>query len=123
MKHSETNLRQNTFRIAHCTTSHPGMGEDPALDLRFVSETERDRVVDQSRMVHPRCDGESGRLKRIITPFGFSTTAADVVAGVDLSGKRCIVTGGAAGIGIETARALAASNAAITLAVRRPNDA
>jgi NAD(P)-dependent dehydrogenase (short-subunit alcohol dehydrogenase family) len=40
-----------------------------------------------------------------------------------LSGKRCIVTGGAAGIGIETARALAASNAAVTLAVRRPNAA
>jgi NAD(P)-dependent dehydrogenase (short-subunit alcohol dehydrogenase family) len=62
-------------------------------------------------------------LKRIITPFGFSTTAAEVVAGVDLSGKRCIVTGGAAGIGIETARALAASNAAVTLAVRRPDAA
>jgi NAD(P)-dependent dehydrogenase (short-subunit alcohol dehydrogenase family) len=58
-------------------------------------------------------------MSRIITPFGFASTAAEVVAGVDLSGKRCIVTGGASGIGIETARALAASGAEVTLAVRR----
>ncbi len=44
----------------------------------------------------------------ITTPFGFGSTAAEVVAGIDLSGKRAIVTGGASGIGIETARALAA---------------
>jgi NAD(P)-dependent dehydrogenase (short-subunit alcohol dehydrogenase family) len=44
----------------------------------------------------------------ITTPFGFESTAAEVVAGIDLSGKRAIVTGGASGIGIETARALAA---------------
>jgi len=28
---------------------------------------------------------------RITTPFGFSSTAAEVIAGVDLSGKRAIV--------------------------------
>ena len=37
-------------------------------------------------------------------PFGFDSTAADVVEGIDLSGKRAIVTGGSSGIGIETAR-------------------
>ena len=59
-------------------------------------------------------------MTRIITPFGFTSTAAEVIAGVDLSGKRCIVTGGASGIGIETSRALAAAGATVTLAVRRP---
>jgi NAD(P)-dependent dehydrogenase (short-subunit alcohol dehydrogenase family) len=54
----------------------------------------------------------------ITTPFGFSSTAAEVIAGVDLSGKRAIVTGASSGIGIETARALAAAGAAVTLAVR-----
>jgi NAD(P)-dependent dehydrogenase (short-subunit alcohol dehydrogenase family) len=54
----------------------------------------------------------------ITTPFGFHSTAAEVSAGVDLSGKRAIVTGGASGIGIETARALAGTGAAVTLAVR-----
>jgi NAD(P)-dependent dehydrogenase (short-subunit alcohol dehydrogenase family) len=41
-----------------------------------------------------------------------------VVAGIDLSGKRAIVTGASSGIGVETARALAAAGADVTLAVR-----
>lgn len=54
----------------------------------------------------------------VTTPFGFETTAAEVVEGVDLTGKRAVVTGGASGIGIETARALARAGADVTLAVR-----
>jgi len=54
------------------------------------------------------------------TSFGFASTAMQVVEGVDLTGKKAIVTGGGAGIGIATARALAAAGAAVTLAVRRP---
>jgi NAD(P)-dependent dehydrogenase (short-subunit alcohol dehydrogenase family) len=54
----------------------------------------------------------------ITTPFGFSSTAAEVTDGVDLSGKRAIVTGASSGIGVETARALAGAGAAVTLAVR-----
>lgn len=55
---------------------------------------------------------------RIKTAFGFSSTADDVVRGIDLTGKRAIVTGASSGIGIETARALAAAGAEVTLAVR-----
>ena len=55
---------------------------------------------------------------RITTPYGFETTAAEVVDGIDLTGKRAIVTGGASGIGIETARALASAGAAVTIAAR-----
>jgi len=54
----------------------------------------------------------------ITTPFKWETTAAEVVAGFDLGGSRVIVTGGASGIGLETARALAATGAEVTLAVR-----
>jgi NAD(P)-dependent dehydrogenase (short-subunit alcohol dehydrogenase family) len=54
----------------------------------------------------------------IKTPFGQYSTAAEVVAGIDLSGKRVIVTGAASGIGVETARALARTGAEVTLAVR-----
>ena len=54
----------------------------------------------------------------ITTPFGFASTADDVLRDVDLAGQRAIVTGGASGIGIETARALAAAGADVTLAVR-----
>ena len=55
---------------------------------------------------------------RIVTPFGVQSTAAEVIAGIDLTGKRAIVTGGSSGIGAETARALASANAEVTLAVR-----
>jgi NAD(P)-dependent dehydrogenase (short-subunit alcohol dehydrogenase family) len=54
----------------------------------------------------------------ITTPFGAESTAAEVVAGVELAGKRAIVTGASSGIGVETARALAAAGADVTLAVR-----
>jgi NAD(P)-dependent dehydrogenase (short-subunit alcohol dehydrogenase family) len=54
----------------------------------------------------------------ISTPFGASSTAAEVIAGVDLTGRRAIVTGGASGIGVETARALVSAGAEVTLAVR-----
>jgi NAD(P)-dependent dehydrogenase (short-subunit alcohol dehydrogenase family) len=58
-------------------------------------------------------------MKQLITtPFGFSSTADEVLQGVDLSGKRAIVTGGSSGIGIDTARVLAAAGAEVTLAVR-----
>jgi NAD(P)-dependent dehydrogenase (short-subunit alcohol dehydrogenase family) len=56
--------------------------------------------------------------ERLTTPFGFESTAADVIAGVDLSGRTAIVTGASSGIGVETARALAAAGASVTLAVR-----
>jgi len=58
-------------------------------------------------------------MERIKTPFGFSSTVDEVLQGIDLTGKRAIVTGGSSGIGIETARALAGVGAEVTLAVRR----
>jgi NAD(P)-dependent dehydrogenase (short-subunit alcohol dehydrogenase family) len=54
----------------------------------------------------------------IQTPFGFDSTAAQVIDGVDLSGRQAIVTGASSGIGVETARALAGAGAEVTLAVR-----
>ena len=62
-------------------------------------------------------------MTAIITPFGFRSTAAEVIHGIDLPGKRAIITGGASGIGIETARALVSAGADVTLAVRRPEAA
>ncbi|MEN4977195.1 SDR family NAD(P)-dependent oxidoreductase [Erwinia billingiae] len=55
---------------------------------------------------------------RITTPFGFTSTADDVLRDVDLSGQRAIVTGGSSGIGIDTARVLAKAGAEVTIAVR-----
>jgi NAD(P)-dependent dehydrogenase (short-subunit alcohol dehydrogenase family) len=52
------------------------------------------------------------------TTYGPTTTAAEIVANVDLHGKRAVVTGASSGIGVETARALASTGAVVTLAVR-----
>ena len=55
---------------------------------------------------------------RVTSRFNQNSTAMEVIAGVDLTGKTAIVTGGASGIGIETARALASAGAHVTIAVR-----
>ncbi|MGI5500641.1 SDR family NAD(P)-dependent oxidoreductase [Lentzea sp. CA-135723] len=54
----------------------------------------------------------------ITTEYGFDTTALEVVADVDLTGRRAVVTGGASGIGVETVRALATAGAEVTIAAR-----
>ncbi len=56
-------------------------------------------------------------------PFGFHSTASDVVKGIDLHGKTMIVTGGASEIGTETTAALAAAGASVVIAARRPEAA
>lgn len=50
--------------------------------------------------------------------FGPESTTDDVLEGIDLSGKRVLVTGASAGLGVETTRALAAHGAWVTIAVR-----
>ena len=50
--------------------------------------------------------------------FGHDSTTDEVLEGVDLTGKRVLVTGVSAGLGVETARALAAHGAQVTGAAR-----
>ena len=52
------------------------------------------------------------------TQFGEKSTTEDVLAGVDLTGKRVLVTGVSAGLGVETARALVAHGAEVVGAAR-----
>jgi len=51
-------------------------------------------------------------------PFGEKSTTDDVLQGVDLKGKRILVTGASAGLGVETCRALAAHGATVVGAAR-----
>ncbi len=56
----------------------------------------------------------------IASPFGYRSTAAEVVAGIDLTGKTALVTGGYSGLGLESVRALAGAGARVFVAARRP---
>ena len=60
-------------------------------------------------------------MDRITSPFGADTTARELAAGHDLTGRTVIVTGAATGIGVETARALAEVGADVVIAARKPD--
>ena len=60
-------------------------------------------------------------------PLGSGFTAAsttdDVIAGIDLTGRNVVVTGGHIGLGLETTRALSRAGASVTVGVRNPDRA
>ncbi|MGV9848570.1 SDR family NAD(P)-dependent oxidoreductase [Streptomyces sp. NPDC003442] len=55
--------------------------------------------------------------------FGVRSTTSDVLAGIDLSGKLALVTGGYSGLGLETTRALAGAGARVVVPARRRSTA
>jgi NAD(P)-dependent dehydrogenase (short-subunit alcohol dehydrogenase family) len=57
------------------------------------------------------------------TSFGATSTTEDVLSGVNLNGKRILVTGVSAGLGVETARSLVARGAQVIGAARDLNKA
>ncbi|MEW1718055.1 SDR family NAD(P)-dependent oxidoreductase [Streptomyces sp. NPDC093109] len=55
--------------------------------------------------------------------FGARSTAAEVLHGIDLTGRLAVVTGGYSGLGLETTRALAGAGARVVVPARRPETA
>lgn len=55
--------------------------------------------------------------------FDAASTTADVIKGIDLTGKTAIVTGGHSGLGLETTRALRAAGATVVVGARFPDRA
>ena len=59
----------------------------------------------------------------MVAVFGATSTTDDVLSGINLRGKRILVTGVSAGLGVETARSLAAHGAQVVGAARDLNKA
>ncbi|RAO17022.1 SDR family NAD(P)-dependent oxidoreductase [Micromonospora noduli] len=57
------------------------------------------------------------------TRFGAHSTAGDVLAGIDLTGKTALVTGGYSGLGLATTRALTRAGARVVVPAFRPDAA
>ncbi|WP_182875920.1 oxidoreductase [Microbispora sp. H10670] len=55
--------------------------------------------------------------------FGAASTAGEVLAGVDLTGRTAVVTGGYSGVGLAATRALAGAGARVVVPARRPETA
>jgi len=56
--------------------------------------------------------------QEVINTFGATSTTEDVLTGINLTGKRILITGVSAGLGVETARSLAAHGAQVVGAAR-----
>ena len=64
-------------------------------------------------------DNYNGALQQPVgSGFNYRSTAEDVIKGIDLHGKTAIVTGGYAGIGLETVKVLAAAGAKVIVPAR-----
>jgi short chain dehydrogenase len=103
---------QVVLRHEQNVTPRSGAGRGPATTRTTRSLVPPCVVAEARSMTNNTSPG------LIQTRFGFDSTAAEVIEGIDLSGRRAIVTGGSSGIGMETARALASAGAEVTLAVR-----
>ncbi|HEY2697795.1 MAG TPA: SDR family NAD(P)-dependent oxidoreductase, partial [Pseudonocardiaceae bacterium] len=57
---------------------------------------------------------------KIGSGFDMRSTAAQVLSGIDLTGKLAVVTGGYSGLGIETTKALVGAGAHVVVPARRP---
>jgi NAD(P)-dependent dehydrogenase (short-subunit alcohol dehydrogenase family) len=68
-------------------------------------------------------EDSSQRQRRIDSPFGAKSTASDVLAGIDLTGKLVVMTGGYSGLGLEATKALTAAGAFVVVPARRPDTA
>ena len=88
------------------------MGSEVAFECARMPSVECVTAAQQSTPQRPIDSG-----------FGATSTAADVLAGLDLTGRLAIVTGGYSGLGLEATRALTAAGAHVLVPARRPEAA
>jgi len=93
------------------------MGRGPSLRRRDVLAAGTAALV-AAACVRPSPPERTRPAGVPIGPFGRDSTADEVTAGLDLSGRRVLVTGATSGLGFETARVLAARGADVVVCGR-----
>src|SRR5262249_21181843 len=88
------------------------------FETKKVEAALQSQVFSQLR-THAPISAQGGKMGSTMTKiFGATSATEDVLSGIDLRGKRILVTGVSAGLGIETARSLAAHGAQVIGAAR-----
>src|SRR6202040_1603870 len=85
-----------------------------SADAPLARSSTHDRII----VIRRKDMGTVFGAKSGTSAFGPTSTTEDVLAGIDLQGKRILVTGVSAGLGVETARSLAAHGAQVVGAAR-----
>jgi NAD(P)-dependent dehydrogenase (short-subunit alcohol dehydrogenase family) len=75
-------------------------------------------MIDRSKSIFIIAQHNSFERNSMTTQFGAETTAEEAARNIDLSGQTIVITGGSAGLGVETARVLAGCGARIVSVVR-----
>src|SRR6202042_1157777 len=115
-------LRRAALR-AQSRARPSSVGEERADGRRGFRVNQADTLLSLSMLVAWRPNIEENSMPAVqqtIAPkvFGATSTTDKVLEGVNLKGKRVLVTGVSAGLGVETARALVAHGADVVGAAR-----
>ncbi len=102
--------RCSLFRTASSSTSSPPPSPSAKADIRPLAAISIPTLPGDLRMSSPQAPIDSD--------FRASSTAEDVIKGHDLSGKTILVTGGYAGLGLESVRVFTAAGAKVTVPAR-----
>src|ERR1700731_436830 len=84
--------------------------------LRFIRDHGSGSIAVRMHLEFPT--SRRMRMAHVANVFGATSTTEEVLSGINLRGKRILVTGVSAGIGVETARSLAAHGAQVVGAAR-----
>ena len=92
-----------------------------AVELLASTSMTTTTTTTQNSRTTPGVVPATSRQEPVGSGFGARSTAAQVLAGTDLSGRLALVSGGSSGLGLETTRALVGAGATVVVPARRPD--